>query len=136
MGQDFSEICSDYMTSTVGVSGVFFVWSCLRWKKKHLLLICLHHFFWCWHRSPGSLFSRISFYKKTTHSQLIRKWIPWANKMAQRMKTLATKTDDMNSISGFHMVKGGDWLLQIVFWPSHMSHMTRVHPPHHHTHNK
>lgn len=45
----------------------------------------------------------------------------------------ATKTNDMNSVSGLHMVEGENWLLQIIFWPSYMSHMTCAHPPHHHT---
>lgn len=35
----------------------------------------------------------------------------WANKMAQQVKGLAAKADDLSLIPGTHMVKGDSWFV-------------------------
>lgn len=41
----------------------------------------------------------------------------WANEMAQQVKALVSKTNDLSSVLGTHMTKGRNWLSELVTSP-------------------
>lgn len=49
-----------------------------------------------------------------------------ATEMAQGIEALAAKPGDLSSIPRTHMVEGEKCLLQVVLWPPHVGHGTRV----------
>lgn len=61
----------------------------------------------------------------------------WASDLAQRVKALATKPDDLSLILKIHVVEGQKWLPKVVLWPP-MHDTAQVflsllpHPPHIH----
>lgn len=46
--------------------------------------------------------------------------ISWTSEMAQWVKTLDVRPDNLSSISGFHTGKGGNQALTFVLWPLHV----------------
>lgn len=46
--------------------------------------------------------------------------------MAQQVKALAAKVDNLGLIPGMHMVEGERSLQQLVLWPLHLPHGTHT----------
>lgn len=52
----------------------------------------------------------------------------FGHEMAQRVKSLTTRTVDLSLSPRTHTVEGEDWFLQVALWPLHMCYNTWVTP--------